>query len=232
MSVCPTVWEAISDLPNPEDFPELIDGDRVPYEKPPSSPYERIMRGLDIDLDDLSPRVDWDDRVCTNIRRTQHGKDLLERFSRLGFGEIDRMSGIRRLDPNDVSTTIRAGTTKDRGAWSAPRPLHPYQDRVLTTRECARLQSFPDWFVFHPAKWHGNRQVGNAVPPMLSRAIGKRILKLLGVERGLRITQSLPRDTTSVTGDVEKAKMSGLSRRRVSQQVVHPGRIERNQAVR
>jgi len=51
--------------------------------------------------------------------------------------------------------------------------------RVITVREAARLHSYPDWFRFHTTKWHGFRQIGNSVPPLLARAVGKHIMKAL-----------------------------------------------------
>ncbi|WP_406566585.1 DNA cytosine methyltransferase, partial [Enterobacter cloacae] len=51
----------------------------------------------------------------------------------------------------------------------------------MTVREAARLHSYPDWFRFHVTKWHGFRQVGNSVPPMLARSVGLQIMKVLGV---------------------------------------------------
>jgi DNA (cytosine-5)-methyltransferase 1 len=63
----------------------------------------------------------------------------------------------------------------------APRPIHPFSDRVISAREAARLHSFPDWFRFHSTKWHGFRQIGNALPPLLGRAIGAQIVDVLGL---------------------------------------------------
>ncbi len=123
------------------------------------------------------------------------------RLRRLEYGIADEVSGLRRLDPAEPSTTIRAGTAADRGSRSAPRPVHPTQSRVLTTRECARIQSFPDWFVFHPVKWHGNRQVGNAVPPLLARAIGKHILRLLDESPSRIDAPAVMRDDTLIAAD-------------------------------
>ena len=221
--ITPTVWEALSDIPAVDEYPELIDGDRVAYDKNPESEYQSRMRAAGPTKGfDACVIPTWDSAVCTNLRRTQHGPDLLNRFAQLGFAQIDRSSGIRRLDPNDVATTIRAGTTKERGSWSAPRPLHPFQNRVLTTRECARLQSFPDWFFFHPIKWHGNRQVGNAVPPLLARAIGSHILQLLGLPVPATSLPEVERDDGLVREDILRAAESGLSRRKISQMVVHP----------
>ena len=195
----PNVSQAILDLPNPEGYSDLIAGDRVTYDKPARTDYQRLMRRAVVDESDLAPIVAWDPAVCTNMKLTIHGRAVRKRFARLDHGEEDTVSGLRRLDPYGVSTTIRAGTTRDRGARSAPRPIHPYQDRVLTTRECARLQSFPDWFRLDPTCWHGNRHVGNAVPPMLARAIGAHILKLLSIEPCWTPNVPLQRDEAVLT---------------------------------
>ena len=57
--------------------------------------------------------------------------------------------------------------------------IHPTQDRTISVREAARLQSFPDNFVFCGGRGSQFRQVGNAVPPLLARAVGKTVLKIL-----------------------------------------------------
>lgn len=78
-----------------------------------------------------------------------------------------------------ICNTLRAGTASDRGAFTSPRPIHPTEPRVITVREAARLHSYPDWFRFHATKWHGFRQIGNSVPPLLARAVGGQIMKAL-----------------------------------------------------
>jgi DNA (cytosine-5)-methyltransferase 1 len=45
----------------------------------------------------------------------------------------------------------------------------------------ARLHGFPDWFRMHATKWHGARQIGNAVPPPLARAVAREVMKALGI---------------------------------------------------
>ncbi|PCR36678.1 DNA (cytosine-5-)-methyltransferase, partial [Klebsiella pneumoniae] len=87
----------------------------------------------------------------------------------------------KKLSMNGLCNTLRAGTASDRGAFTSPRPIHPIYPRVITVREAARLHSYPDWFRFHVTKWHGFRQVGNSVPPMLARSVGLQIMKVLGV---------------------------------------------------
>ena len=61
------------------------------------------------------------------------------------------------------------------------RPIHYRYDRCITVREMARLHGFPDWFRLHATKWHGARQIGNAVPPPLARAIAAEVAKSLEI---------------------------------------------------
>jgi len=49
-------------------------------------------------------------------------------------------------------------------------------------REAARLHSYPDWFRFHTTKWHGFRQIGNSVPPLLAQAVANKIIHVLDVK--------------------------------------------------
>ncbi|MFX7922723.1 DNA cytosine methyltransferase, partial [Acinetobacter baumannii] len=70
-----------------------------------------------------------------------------------------------KLDKLGFCPTLRAGTGPERGSYQAVRPIHPTSPRVITPREASRLQGFPDWFQFHPTKWHSFRQIGNSVSP-------------------------------------------------------------------
>jgi len=80
---------------------------------------------------------------------------------------------------NGFCPTLRAGTGPEKGSYQAVRPLHPTENRVITPREAARLQGFPDWFQFSPTKWHSFRQIGNSVSPILSERIFAVIRKAL-----------------------------------------------------
>lgn len=102
---------------------------------------------------------------------TRHEPHVVRRFNRLKWGEIDKVSRATRLSPTGFSPTLRAGTAKDKGSFQAVRPIHHLSPRVITAREAARLQGFPDWFVFQPTKWHSFRQIGNSVSPLVSEAI-------------------------------------------------------------
>ena len=102
---------------------------------------------------------------------TRHTKKVLDRYFKIEQGKIDPISKSRRLDPKGFCPTLTAGTDKNNGSYQAVRPLHPTENRVITPREAARLQGFPDWFQFHPTKWHSFRQIGNSVSPILAEHI-------------------------------------------------------------
>ena len=119
--------------------------------------------------------------TLSGCRMTTHTKESVLRFAGTPQGSTETVSRAFRLSMTKPARTLRAGTGRERGAFSASRPLHPVEDRVITVREAARLHSFPDWFRFHTTNWHGHRQIGNAVPPLLAVAAGKAILKGLGL---------------------------------------------------
>ena len=73
------------------------------------------------------------------------------------------------------STTI----TRNFGTPSSARCIHPKVNRALTTREGARLQSFPDYFQFYGSRAKKNLQIGNAVPPLLAKKIGNSVARAL-----------------------------------------------------
>src|SRR5690606_34972430 len=104
------------------------------------------------------------------------------RFSETAEGEIEPISRLFKLPSTGVSNTLRAGTDGARGAFTSPRPIHFKFDRCITVREMARLHGFPDWFRFNATKWHGARQIGNAVPPPLARAVARQVIAALGFE--------------------------------------------------
>ena len=108
---------------------------------------------------------------------TRHTKRVLDRYSKIKQGEKDSVSKSRRLTSKGFCPTLTAGTDKNNGSYQAVRPLHPTENRVITPREAARLQGFPDWFQFHPTKWHSFRQIGNSVSPILAEHIFSVIKK-------------------------------------------------------
>lgn len=177
----PTVWDAIGDLPDAESCEDLLRSDSSVIEYGNPSEYAAILRGIADDPDDFSyPRI-FDPTRITSSLRTDHTKESRKRFAETEFGKIEPVSRFFKLDPSGISNTLRAGTASDRGAFTSPRPIHPYYPRCITVREAARLHSYPDWFRFHVTKWHGARQIGNSVPPRLARAVASMVIRALGI---------------------------------------------------
>jgi DNA (cytosine-5)-methyltransferase 1 len=172
-----SVEEAIGDLPNADSFEQLHLSDVVPVKWETTSAYGRKLRGFDRDSDDYSYRRNFDPNLLTCSVRTQHTQSSQARFAATPQGKTDPISRFRRLEPTGLCNTLRAGTDSARGAHTSPRPIHPLFSRVITVREAARLHSYPDWFRLHATKWHGCRQIGNSVPPLLARALASELLK-------------------------------------------------------
>ncbi len=102
---------------------------------------------------------------------TVHTPEVAKRYAATECGTYDLISKSFRLEPDGFCPTLRAGTGPGQGSHQALRPIHPTEDRVITPREAARLQGFPDWFQFSPTKWHSFRQIGNSVSPILAEHI-------------------------------------------------------------
>jgi DNA (cytosine-5)-methyltransferase 1 len=172
-----TVAEAIGDLPNASDFKVLDRQDLLATQWETTSTYARKLRGLQIDPEDYSYLRKFNPNLLTCSPLTAHTQKSIDRFAATHQGKTESISRFRRLDPNGLCNTLRAGTDSARGAHTSPRPIHPIFPRVITVREAARLHSYPDWFRLHATKWHGCRQIGNSVPPLMARAIGQEILR-------------------------------------------------------
>lgn len=112
----------------------------------------------------------------TGLEPVSHTDRVRNRFATVEPGESDDVSHFHRLHPEEKSNTLRAGSSRDRGTHTPARPIHPSAPRCITVREAARLQSFPDWFEFHQTKYHGLRQIGNSVPPLLAKHIGEELI--------------------------------------------------------
>ncbi|HLJ90302.1 MAG TPA: DNA cytosine methyltransferase [Candidatus Angelobacter sp.] len=171
----PSVWDALRDIPEADDFEELLHRDWVKARFKAPTAYSALLRSEETDPSDFSSPRQFDANLLTSSLRTIHTELSKKRFLETRHGDTEPVSRFHKLDPNGVCNTIRAGTASDHGAFTSPRPIHPYSPRCITVREAARLHSYPDWFRFHVTKWHGFRQIGNSVPPLLGRAVASKI---------------------------------------------------------
>lgn len=178
-----TCSDALSDLPDADEFAGLESNDAVRILKwGVPSVYASEMRCLSNDAWHHGYMREWNPAFLTSSWRTEHSSISRRRFAETSPGAVEPISRFFRLQADGLSNTLRAGTDGARGAFTSPRPIHYRHARCVTVREMARLHGFPDWFRFHATKWHGARQVGNAVPPPLARTIGRSVLKALKVE--------------------------------------------------
>ena len=153
------------------DLPPLIDSlgtDKQPYDNPPQNDYQRLMRENSKKLyNHVAAR--HSERVRQIIALVPDGgnyKDLPEEFRNSRNFHV----AWTRFSRNKPAPTIDTGHRHH---------FHYEYDRVPTVRECARLQSFPDDFIFLGNKTEQFRQVGNAVPPLMARKIAEELKKSL-----------------------------------------------------
>ena len=196
---CPTLWEAISDLP---DIEAREGAEEMNYTNEPENEYQRWCRG--------------EEKILHNHLAMKHTKRLVERFSKMTWGQSvsditeDRLKqrkrngngevsdkpydlNNRRMHPDKICHTITATFYGNFG--------HPYKNRNFTAREGARIQSFPDNYVFcgkptvvskklllkegrdGEAYLCQYSQIGNAVPPLMAKCIAENIIKQINFEK-------------------------------------------------
>jgi DNA (cytosine-5)-methyltransferase 1 len=178
----PTCGDALGDLPDAGKFQTLANSDKVKssnFGKP--SGYAAEMRCMTNSAWHYGYVREWNPNYLTSSARTEHTEISQRRFSETDPGSVEPISRFFKLSDRGVSNTLRAGTDGARGAFTSPRPIHYRHNRCVTVREMARLHGFPDWFRFNVTKWHGARQIGNAVPPPLARAVATQVVEALGL---------------------------------------------------
>lgn len=173
-----SVWDAISDLP------EIESGSKngpLKYATKAKSDFQKIARNGAVKVENHS---------CANL-----GKVNLERLKHIPQGgswrdipfdllpaglkrarRSDHTKRYGRLHPEALCSTV---LTKCDPHWGSF--FHPTQDRVISIREAARIQSFPDRYKFTGNVTQQYEQVGNAVPPLMAKAIGEQIRTLVGM---------------------------------------------------
>ena len=112
-----------------------------------------------------------DHHIVSGFNKTNHTDNVKKRFETLPHGAHDKVSKSKKLEPMGIAPTLRAGTGSDKGSYQAVRPIHYGEGRVITPREAARIQGFPDWFEFDSTIWHSFRQIGNSVSPLVAEGV-------------------------------------------------------------
>jgi len=180
-----TFATAVGDLP-----PASTEaGKLLAFSEPPRNELQACLRGEARTVTDHYS-VALSDVQLERVRRLQPGqtmKDLPEHlqhesFRRRAFRRVmdgtpvekrgGAPSGLKRLFADEPSLTITSAATREF--------VHPTEDRLLTLRECARLQTFPDRFEFVGSAASRIQQIGNAIPPMLARAVAEHIARNYG----------------------------------------------------
>lgn len=155
------------------DLPELSSNEIKKSYLKPKTEYQKQMRGSEKVLTEHNS-TNYGEKmklIMSLIPKNGSVKDLPEELRpKSCFGNT-----YARLNNDTPSPTI----TRNFGTPSSSRCIHPFQNRALSTREGARLQGFPDNYVFYGSKTSKNLQIGNAVPVQLAKALGQEIFKLL-----------------------------------------------------
>ncbi|WP_338557856.1 DNA cytosine methyltransferase [Acinetobacter sp. KS-LM10] len=134
--------------------------------------FEKLIGDIPLNIGDKESIKKYRElNLVSGCHGTRHSFEVEKRYERLNFGEQDKISKSVRLKPDGYCPTLRAGTGSDKGSYQAVRPIHYLEPRVITPREAARLQGFPDWFIFHETKWHSFRQIGNSVSPIVAEKV-------------------------------------------------------------
>ncbi|HHQ4801991.1 TPA: DNA cytosine methyltransferase [Aeromonas veronii] len=191
---CPTLWDAISDLP---DIEAREGAEESNYTLPPQNDFQAYLReGAD---------------KLFNHKSMNHSKRIVERFAAMSWGDStsDVPDHLRPFRRNSTEFSEKAYDQNNRRmhpekpCHTVPASfyanfVHPYKNRNFTAREGARIQTFPDWFIFkgkptvvsHKLLQREGRleekhlcqynQIGNAVPPLLAKAIAENLMNQLG----------------------------------------------------
>lgn len=175
-----TVGEALGDLPR-LPLPETrkkIQHVTLPYTGRNLLPYQKLMRqGSNGIVHNHITR--WhrpiDVKIFSIMREGDRWHDIPSKYRKIvGYNDEVFEDKWKKLSKNKPSWTVVSHLHKDGYMY-----IHPKEHRTISVREAARLQSFPDNFIFAGSRTAQFKQVGNAVPPLLARAVGKEVRKAL-----------------------------------------------------
>jgi len=204
-----TVRDAIADLPAIENGHQQLES---AYTHPPTSAFQRFIRqGAGVlrdhickEMNELNlercrcipkdqPGADW--RVLMDIVKNDPGRELYKGQPLVPWclpNTMDRHNGWRGLFGRlDLNGHFPTSTTDPQPMGKVGQVFHPTQDRIVSVRECARSQGFPDTFCFSGNVHNKHRQVGNAVPPPLAHALGSRLRTVLEERRKAALDAAL-----------------------------------------
>lgn len=171
-----TVGNAFCDLPVLENGASI---DCLPYSGDSDSDYAKLMRnGL---------------TQCSGNLVSRNAKYILERYTHIHQGQ--NWSAIppelmeNYADSSRCHTGIYYRLRDDQpsvviGNYRKNMIIHPWADRGLSVREAARLQSFPDWYIFKGSIGFQQQQVGNAVPPLLAKYVFQKVVEKIQIGKG------------------------------------------------
>lgn len=176
------ILEAIGDLPPASSTGEVF------YHKVPQNDYQERLRKMDSspisyhqikDLNEIAQKrvafLKQGNTMKHLPQELQHSSFTRRSYRRVMDGTPTESrggapSGLKRLIAHEPSLTITSGSPSEF--------IHPTENRPLTLRECARLQSFPDWYEFQGSPTSIATQIGNAIPPMFMEILATHIQKL------------------------------------------------------
>lgn len=171
-----TVNSALSDLPAIEAGSK---NGEYQYSSEPLCEYQKYLRSdSNVVLNHFVTRLAPVNKVRLKyIKPGGNWTDIPEELLPKGMQRAkksDHTKRYGRLDPNSLASTI---LTKCDPHWGCF--FHPFQERVISVREAARIQSFPDNYIFTGSLTQQYEQIGNAVPPLLAKAAGKTIRAMI-----------------------------------------------------
>ncbi len=160
-----TVRDAINDLPL---LKNELGAEEMPYPTGPKSDYQKMIR---VNSDMIHNHVatkhtEQTTKIISLVPQGKNYKSLPRALQKVRNFHV----AWTRLHYDKPSPTIDTGHRHH---------FHPEANRVLTVRESARIQSFPDTFIFYGSKTSQYKQVGNAVPPLLAQVIAEEIKRRL-----------------------------------------------------
>lgn len=166
-----TLWDAIGDLPQ-SDTEEI-----KLYTEQPKNDFQKFIRNGAAELVNHKPPV-HNEKAKNMMRYIPMGKsawDVKETMPKEYMPTSGYGNTYARLNANEPGMTI----TRNFACISSSRCIHPYLNRGLTAREAARIQTYPDDYIFWGSKTDIHIQIGNSVPPILAEKIGEDIKNML-----------------------------------------------------